>query len=143
MEGANIVVPILTFPIIIPEDAATATTHQIKINQIVMTNEDNSTQTAGTRNGRVSIYKNGDANGDNKVSVPDAVSIVNSILGNRPIDFVEVAANVNDDVDELGNAMISITDAVGVVNIILNNGEASAPVMVAPDVNDKEGCEPK
>lgn len=125
MEGANVVVPILTFPIIIPEDAETATAHQIKINQIVMTNEDGSTQTAGTRNGRVSIYKNGDANGDNSVSITDAVTVVNHILGNPQEVFIDVAANTNDDGD------ISISDVVGVVNIILDENTTSAPQMDA------------
>ena len=57
----------------------------------------------------------GDANGDGKVTITDAVGIVNYILGNPSESFNEVTADVNHD----GN--ITITDAVGVVNIILNN----------------------
>jgi len=55
----------------------------------------------------------GDANGDKKVTITDAVSIVNCILGNPSGDFNTKAADVN------GDGKITITDAVGVVNIIL------------------------
>ena len=110
------VTPILTFPVVIPVDIETAVSYKISINQISMTLEDGATQTAGTRNGRVSIFKNGDANGDDVVSITDAVAVVNSILGNPSDNFIEEAANVNDDEG------ISITDAVGVVNIILGEG---------------------
>ena len=60
---------------------------------------------------------NGDANNDSKVTITDAVAIVNKILGNESAGFNETAADVNGDGD------ITITDAVGVVNIILNNEE--------------------
>jgi hypothetical protein len=58
----------------------------------------------------------GDANADGKVTITDAVGIVNNILGNASDNFSERAADVNRD----GN--ITITDAVGVVNIILSKG---------------------
>ena len=65
----------------------------------------------------------GDVNSDNKVTITDAVGIVNSILGNYYSSFEYAAADVN------GDGQITITDAVGVVNIILNSGSASAPAM--------------
>ena len=69
----------------------------------------------------------GDANGDGKVTITDAVGIVNKILGNPSTQFHEPAADVNHDHE------ITITDAVGVVNIILNDiGEALAPAMETP-----------
>ena len=72
----------------------------------------------------------GDANGDNKVSITDAVGIVNCILGNPSSDFSRGAANLNGDLDENGEPNITITDAVGVVNIILNSGgDTPAPAM--------------
>lgn len=70
----------------------------------------------------------GDANGDNNVSITDAVAVVNFILGNPSGGFNKATANVNGDVDGEGNPVISITDAVGVVNIILNGG-SGAPSM--------------
>lgn len=62
----------------------------------------------------VSNIKLGDVNGDDKISITDAVGIVNYILGNVSASFLPEAADVNCD----GN--ITITDAVAVVNIILN-----------------------
>ncbi len=59
----------------------------------------------------------GDANGDGKVTITDAVTVVNYILGNPSADFNFNAADVN------GDEKITITDAVGVVNIILGAGK--------------------
>ena len=81
------------------------------------------------------IVKNmyGDVNSDNKVTITDAVGIVNNILGNPSSNFDKDAANINGDIDDNGDPKITITDAVGVVNIILNNGgSVSAPQMDAP-----------
>jgi hypothetical protein len=63
------------------------------------------------------IVEVGDTNRDGKVSITDAVAIVNYILGNASEGFFMPAADVN------GDGKISITDAVGVVNIILNKQE--------------------
>lgn len=62
----------------------------------------------------------GDANNDGKVSITDAVGIVNCILGNPSEVFNKNAADVN------GDGKITITDAVGVVNIILNSSVTSS-----------------
>ena len=59
----------------------------------------------------------GDANGDYQVTITDAVSVVDYILGNAPADFVFDAADVNND------GQVNITDAVGIVDIILNAGK--------------------
>ncbi len=60
----------------------------------------------------------GDANGDGKVTITDAVAVVNYILGSTQGVFIKRAADVD------GNGDISITDAVGIVNIILNSSPA-------------------
>ena len=84
----------------------------------------------------------GDANGDGSVTITDAVSIVNYILGNASTGFNKAAANVNGDLDEKGEPNITITDAVGVVNIILNNGSsAGAPKMELEETDDVEAPE--
>jgi surface protein len=81
----------------------------------------------------------GDANGDDHVSITDAVSIVNAILGNPSSDFSKGAANINGDVDEAGEPNITITDAVGVVNIILDEGGVSeAPAMDEPETPEQD-----
>lgn len=56
----------------------------------------------------------GDANGDGKVTITDAVAVVDYILGNPPADFNEAAADVNKD------GKVNITDAVAIVDMILN-----------------------
>lgn len=107
------VTPILTFPVIIPEDIETASFYKISINQISMTTAEG-TQTAGTRNGRVSVYKIGDANGDNTVDVYDYIGIANDILHvAQDGEFIREAGDVND------SGEIDVYDYMGVANIIL------------------------
>ena len=112
---------LLMFTINVAEDIITALDYPVKINLVEVTEEDGTVVTASTHNGRLSVYKNGDANGDDEVSITDAVTVVSHILGNPVDNFIEEAANVDDGDD------ISITDAVGVVNIILGNGGTSTP----------------
>lgn len=112
---------LLTFDVYLPDTIDTGHRHQVKINQISMTMEDGTAVTARTRNGLLGVFKRGDANGDDVVSIIDAVYVVDKILGNTSDDFIEEVANVNDDEG------ISIIDAVGVVDIILGEGSSSAP----------------
>jgi len=108
------VTPILTFPIIIPSDIATATAYKISINQISMTNADGTTQTAGARNGRVSVYKLGDTNGDNEVDASDVLNMVNVSLSKDSEVFIKEVSDINEDSE------IDSSDVLGVVNISLN-----------------------
>lgn len=110
---------LLVFTINVGENIVTAQDYPVKINLVEVTEEDETVTTASTRNGRLSVYKNGDANGDDVVSIIDAVLVVDNILGNSSDEFIEEAANVNDDEG------ISIIDAVGVVDIILNNANGN------------------
>lgn len=55
----------------------------------------------------------GDSNGDGKISITDAVAIVNYILNKASSSFAVEAADVNMD------AKVTITDAVAIVNKIL------------------------
>ena len=71
----------------------------------------------------------GDVNRDNKVTITDAVCIVNYILG-MPSAYLNIeVADIN------GDGKVSISDAVDVVNIVLNNGGASAPAIETPDAD--------
>ena len=56
----------------------------------------------------------GDANGDGKVDINDAVCIMNYLVGKLNTTFVFGAADVD------GDGEITVADAVGVVNIIMN-----------------------
>ncbi|MBR6189194.1 MAG: InlB B-repeat-containing protein [Prevotella sp.] len=110
---------LLVFTINVSEDIITALDYPVLINLVEVTEEDGTVVTAGTRNGRLSVYKNGDANGDDVVSIYDAVLVVDNILGHPSDEFIQEAANVNDDEG------ISIIDAVGVVDIILDDTSGS------------------
>ena len=112
---------LLTFDVYLPDTIDTGHRHQVKINQISMTMEDGTAVTARTRNGLLGVFKRGDANGDNTVSIIDAVSVVDYILGNPPEGFIEEVANVSGD-----DSGVSIIDAVGVVDIILGGSENGA-----------------
>lgn len=65
----------------------------------------------------------GDVNGDGKVTITDAVGIVNYLLNNPAANFNELAADMN------GDGSITITDAVGVVNKILQDGSSVRELM--------------
>ena len=110
-----VVVPILKIPFVFPADNETAVSYQVTINQISMTNADGSTQTAGTRNGLVAVYKNGDSNGDNDVDIFDVTNVVSNVLGNETSVFIREVSDVNGDDD------IDIFDVTGIVSIILGN----------------------
>ena len=56
----------------------------------------------------------GDANGDGKMDINDAICIVNYLTGNPVAGFNAAAADVN------GDGQVTIADAVIVVNIIMN-----------------------
>lgn len=57
----------------------------------------------------------GDVNNDGKVTITDAVAIMNYVFGNPSIDFNLDVADVN------GDSKVTITDAVAVLDIILNS----------------------
>lgn len=63
----------------------------------------------------VEEYVPGDANGDDAVTITDAVAVVDDILGNPSKDFDPVGADIT------GDGVITITDAVGIVDVILNS----------------------
>ncbi len=67
-------------------------------------------------------YLKGDANGDGKVTITDAVAVVNYILNTTQTKFIKSAADID------SNGEITITDAVGIVNIILNSSSEPAAV---------------
>ena len=74
----------------------------------------------------------GDVNGDGRVSVADAISIINYVLGRTPVSFIVIAADVNGDGD------ISLADAVATVDIILGNGGGNARAQTLPMTLDPQ-----
>lgn len=123
MRSGNSVLLSITVPI--PEEMATAKGYPVKINQVSVTESDGTTVTASTRNGRISVYKNGDSNGDDDVNIVDVTSTIGSILGEPPAVFITEAADANDD------AEINIVDVTSIIDIILGDGNAGArPVRI-------------
>lgn len=113
-EGATpTVTPILTFPFVIAPDIETGEAYKVTINQISVTNADGSTQTAGTRNGLLTIYKLGDTNGDNDVNSADVLNIVSVALQKETEIFIPEVSDISDDGE------ISSADVLGIVNIVL------------------------
>ena len=62
----------------------------------------------------------GDTNGDGKVTITDAVAVMDYIGGNPPAGFNPAAANVNGDFDKDGNPIINLTDVIAIMDIILS-----------------------
>lgn len=112
MEAGN--TALLNFNIPIPSTMETGLYYPVTINQISMTNAEGITQTAGTRNGRVSVYKNGDSNGDNEVDIFDVTNVVSNVLGKDTKIFIQEVSDVNADNE------IDIFDVTGIVKIVLN-----------------------
>ena len=108
---------LLTFTIQVPADIATAQNYQVYINQVSVTEADGNTLTASTRNGRISVYKNGDTNGDDVVNVVDVANTISTILGEMPDDFITEAADTDD------SSEINVVDVAGTIDIILGDGE--------------------
>lgn len=105
---------VLVFTVPVPEKTSTGKNYQIKINQVSLTEEDGSTITASTRNGRISVYKLGDSNGDDEVNSADVLNIVTVALQKPTEIFIEEVSDMNDD-EEFSSA-----DVLGIVNIALN-----------------------
>ena len=107
-------IPLMVLNIPVPEDVKTAQGYQIKINQVSVTESNGTTLTASTRNGRISVYKMGDSNGDDVVNILDKINLVTHILGGQTEVFIEEVSNVNSDEN------LNIMDAIGIVEIILS-----------------------
>ena len=86
----------------------------IKEVELTTVNGESSYHQAQTSKLTLTTAMTGDVNGDGKVTVTDAVGIVNYILHRAPSVFISKAADVN------GDGNITISDAVSVVNIVLN-----------------------
>ena len=85
---------IITLQLQIPNDFETGTSFQIKINQVSIVQPDDSHHTASTHNGRVAVYKMGDANGDNSVDEVDAQLILDVSVGNINLSDLAVPVAV-------------------------------------------------
>ena len=121
---------LLVFTIHVADDIVTAQNYPVKINLVEVTEEDETVTTASTRNGRISVYKNGDTNGDNLVNVVDVANTISSILGETPEGYIIEVADTNDDEN------INVVDVAGTIDIILGGDSplsSSQPQNNEPD----------
>lgn len=106
---------LLTFDVAISKDLGTGGKHQVKINQISMINGWGEHVTARTRNGRIGVYKRGDSNGDDRLSISDIVKIVEGTKEDAPVDetFIKEVSDLDD------NGIIDSTDIEQLSNILI------------------------
>ena len=105
---------LLAFTIHVPDDIITAANYPVKINLVEVTEEDDNVVTASTRNGRVSVYKLGDTNGDNVVNALDVLNMA-KVAVNIPTEiFIQEVSDINEDDG------INALDVLGVAKIAVN-----------------------
>ena len=114
LEAGNTV--LLNFTIHVNDQIPTAQGYPVRINQVSLSLANGNQVSAATRNGRISVYKLGDANGDNEVNEVDAQQILDVSAGIIPLDELEVPEVIgvpggNDDALEV-NAQIILDYSV-------------------------------
>ncbi len=109
------------------EEDMAAGDHSINITNIELTTTNGQAinPMSATATLTVSNIKKGDANGDGKISITDAVAVVSHILGEDIEGFVLGAADVN------GDNEVDVFDVTKIINIILTTGGNSAKVRKA------------
>lgn len=106
---------LLSCKVKIPDNFPTGESRQVKINQVSVANADGDTFAASTRNGRISVFKLGDTNGDNVVNSSDVLNMVSKVLDQKTEIFIEEVSDMNDD------KSFNSADVLGVVQIVLGN----------------------
>ena len=104
---------LLNFTIHVDRNIKTGQGYPVRINQVAMTMADETVVSAATRNGRISVYKNGDVNGDDNLNVGDIVTLMSHIVGDPTDVFIEEVANVADD-----NEAVNVGDIVKLMDMI-------------------------
>ena len=80
----------------------------------------------------LNTYKQGDANGDNSITIADIVLTVNALLGKSSDKFILSAADIDSD------GVITIGDVVSIVNIMLRANNENAKIFNSAKLNDKD-----
>lgn len=105
---------IIVFDIPVPKDIITGQGYPIKINQVTVTEENGDVTTGSTRNGRISVYKRGDTNGDDVVNALDVLNMAKVAVSRSTELFIKEVSDLNGDDD------INALDVLGVVKIAVN-----------------------
>ncbi len=108
---------LMNVKVTIPEAVEYNTSHQVKINQVSVTEASGALTTTSTRNGSVKVYKLGDTNGDGYVDVVDKMNIVTLIVDEKPEGFIPEVSDANKD------GYIDISDGMTIINTIVNGNE--------------------
>ncbi|MBR1932118.1 MAG: InlB B-repeat-containing protein [Prevotella sp.] len=111
LPAGNVILMNIRIPI--PADMATGQYYPVTINQISVTRANETTQTAAARNGRVSVYKLGDTNGDNSVNATDVLNIATIALDKTTEVFIGEVSDINED------GKFDATDVLGIATIAL------------------------
>ena len=109
MAAGNTV--LLNFTMHVDKDIDTGKEYRVRINQVSMELASGKHISAATRNGRISVYKRGDANGDNVVDALDASLILQYVAHKFDDDnpnFIKEVANTNGgtEVDALDASLV-------------------------------------
>lgn len=107
--------PLLTFDVPIASDVPTGTSRTVRINQISMAQDDGTSITARTRNGRIGVYKMCDVNGDDYIDIADVVSTLTIMKKQDDGTLIPEVADPNGDGD------IDIGDVVGILEVMKDN----------------------
>lgn len=107
--------PLVIFSVAIPDTTATGRGYPVKINQVSVMLDDGTATTTSTRNGRVSVYKLGDSNGDDVVNALDMLNVVTVVTGGSTKAFIKEVSDTNEDDG------INSMDVLGISEIITND----------------------
>ena len=118
-------VALLTLPVQVPDDIATAQSYRVTINQVSVTAADGSTYTAATRNGRISVYTLGDSNGDDDINVADLAGVALLMQGDTEDDLIFYAADMD------GNEVVEETDFDQLIDSVLVQSVVMRPPALA------------
>lgn len=106
-------IPLLGFTVNVPQSTETGKGYQVIINQVSIVDGSDNNKTAATRNGRISVYKLGDTNGDNVVNSADVLNIVSVGLQKSTDVFIGEVSDINEDGE------FTSADVLGIVGIAL------------------------
>ena len=124
---------VVNIPLVVADNVAVGS-YDIVIKDVELVKYDTSAQIHhGDRMAKLTIREMtlGDVNGDGRISVADAISIINYVLGRTPVSFIMQAADVN------GDGSISLGDAVATVDIILGGSNNSRTIDI-PEMLDPQ-----
>lgn len=110
---------LVTVAIPIPDEMPTGVSFPVRINQVSVQQTNGETVTASTRNGRLSVYRYGDTNGDDVVDLQDKKALIAWILAQTSENYYEEVWDVNND------GKVDVRDALRILEMIEEQGGTS------------------